>query len=130
MLGKIAGILSRKVIVAVLLIVFAVVATVGGIKYYRYKAIQPVLQSKTYQTAVELLGLERYPKFALSREQALKLLPVIRDLAANPQNIANDAARAQTMLNVLSSEQRDFLKNLATPGRKKIGGVFRPEIPP
>lgn len=119
MLKKIAGFFSRKVIVAVLLIVFAVVATAGGIKYYRYKSIQPVLQSKTYQTAVKLMDMERYPRVALTREQALKLLPVVRELAANPTNIGNDTAKNQALLDVLNSAQKDFLNNSVIPGRQK-----------
>lgn len=125
MFQKIAGIFSRKVIVTVIMLVFAVVATTGGIKYYRYKAIQPVLQSRTYQTAVGLVELERYPKLALSPEQALNLLPVIREMAANPQDIANDEAKAQTILNVLNTEQKDFIKNMVIPGSQKNRWGFK-----
>ncbi len=119
MFEKIAESRFRKVVVAVLLIVFAVVATVGGIKYYRYKSIQPVLQSKTYQTAVKLMDMERYPKAALTREQALKLLPVVRELAVNPLNIGNDTAKNQALLDVLNSDQKDFLNYSIMPGRRK-----------
>ncbi|MHB9094574.1 MAG: hypothetical protein ACYC21_07860 [Eubacteriales bacterium] len=108
------GKLSRKWVITVLLVGFAIAATVGGIKYYRFKTIQSVLSSPAYQTALGIISLEQYPKLALSREQAQKLLPLVRKLVDNPNVASADGAKAGAMQAVLTPEQKDFIKNVSS----------------
>ncbi len=125
---------SRKWIVSVLLVCFAAAATVGGIKYYELKEKQRLYQNPAYRTAVGIIGLERYPKLALSQEQARKLLPAVRELAGAKNAAADGSKQADAMKKVLTPEQLDFVNtinqnpnpddNFLAPKALNIKGLF------
>lgn len=104
--------ITNRVIWGLLLVFVAGLLTTGGIGYYRYKAINQMLQNPAYQTAAGIINLERYNGLALSKDQALKLLPIARELANQGKGVTVDNTKqVAAMQEILTAEQRDFVKN-------------------
>lgn len=131
--GRLQGRLSRKWVITVLLVVFAVAATAGGIKYYQFRTMKRIFSSQAYQTALGIINLEQFPKLALSKEQAQKLLPLVRELADKPSSSFTDSSKAAAMQGVLTPEQKDFVKNTAAvkgfKGSQRLDkGIFNTKL--